>query len=115
MDDFYKYIFLILINFLLFFNYNFFAKKINVYDKPDLKRKLHSKKTPLLGGFFLIINLFFVSIIYYNNLNYFFEFKFISQNKAIIFLLLIFLFFLLGFIDDKINLSAGQKIIYFFF
>ena len=34
-------------------------KKINLYDIPDSKRKLHKRKVPLFGGLFVFINLVF--------------------------------------------------------
>jgi UDP-N-acetylmuramyl pentapeptide phosphotransferase/UDP-N-acetylglucosamine-1-phosphate transferase len=45
-----------IINLLIFINLNRFEKIINIYDLPDKKLKLHSQKTPILGGPILIIN-----------------------------------------------------------
>ena len=104
---------LIVINFLLFYNYKFFAKELNLYDEPDKNRKLHQSKIPLLGGFFLVLNFCFISIFFYfsdydENI---FNYDFILNKDILIFIFLVFLFFLIGFIDDKINLLPFQKII----
>ena len=45
-----------LINMFLVISYNFFRKKINIYDFPDKERKLHKIPVPLYGGIFLFIN-----------------------------------------------------------
>ena len=49
-------------NFKYFFslNYNFIAKKINIFDYPDNQLKIHKKKTPLLGGLFVIVNIIII-------------------------------------------------------
>jgi UDP-N-acetylmuramyl pentapeptide phosphotransferase/UDP-N-acetylglucosamine-1-phosphate transferase len=50
--------FLLLILFLnlcIFLNYERLSTFINLYDIPDNKRKLHKKKIPNIGGFFIII------------------------------------------------------------
>ena len=58
-------LFINLISLLLFFilykNINLITEKLNLIDYPDKKRKLHKKKTPLIGG--LIIFLCFVYLI----------------------------------------------------
>ena len=53
---------IILFNLLIFFNNE---KIIKLYsnDYPDKKRKIHNKKTSLLGGFIYILNFIVFSII----------------------------------------------------
>ena len=96
---------------LIFFFLEPLAKILNLYDFPD-KRKLHREKTPLIGGFILILNLIFFSLLYFfeqydeQNQNYFFA----SKNNFIVFLLSISVIFLLGAFDDKLNLNPNLKL-----
>lgn len=105
--------------FFIFFVYNFslyyFYKQIsliyNLFDFPDFKRKLHKKKIPLLGGLFIILNLFLIFLLnffyreilnnnYFKNIESFFSFFVVS-----------FFIYLLGFFDDKYKLKANSKLI----
>ena len=54
---------IILFNLLIYFNHEKIIKLYNVYDYPDKKRKIHNKKTSLLGGFIYILNFIVFSII----------------------------------------------------
>ena len=47
----------LIVNFLIFFNLDFFSKLININDSPDKKLKLHKNKTPLVGGIIVFFNL----------------------------------------------------------
>ena len=48
---------LVIINLTFFFNLNYFAKKLNLFDHPDNNRKIHNKLIPLLGGPILFFNI----------------------------------------------------------
>ncbi len=83
-----------------------FVKKLStnlvIYDFPNSKRKIHSTPVPLIGGIILClnisINLFL--IYFYQDLNL----------KLLIILVSLYLgFFIIGFIDDKLTLSASKK------
>jgi|TARA_B110000008_G_C16870695_1_gene524655 UDP-GlcNAc:undecaprenyl-phosphate/decaprenyl-phosphate GlcNAc-1-phosphate transferase len=78
----------------------------NTYDYPDKIRKLHKKKTSLLGGLILLINCCFFylinKLIFNNSLTDF------NPNS---FMLGCILIFLLGLYDDKFNLNANIKFI----
>tara|TARA_Y100000389_G_C17393426_1_gene481207 strand:+ start:311 stop:1321 length:1011 start_codon:yes stop_codon:yes gene_type:complete len=103
-------IFFFIFNFFLILNFrkiNFF--KINI-DKPDNKRKIHKKPTPLAGGLIIYLNILIYWII--------FSFSESLLNKEIffenIYSLNIFIFFtstifLLGFLDDRYNIKANIK------
>ena len=55
----------ILINFIFIINFTkirFFHLNI---DKPDKKRKFHSKPTPLAGGQLIVLNIFLLFDIYF--------------------------------------------------
>jgi UDP-N-acetylmuramyl pentapeptide phosphotransferase/UDP-N-acetylglucosamine-1-phosphate transferase len=110
LSSFLFFIFIIIINFFIFYFYKPVVKIYDLYDQPDFKRKLHKKKIPLLGGLFLVLNLLFIIVInffypkilegnYFNNIKSYFSFFFIS-----------ILFYLLGFLDDKFKLSANVKL-----
>ena len=83
---------------------------LNIYDNHN-KRKIHKKKTPLLGGLIIIINLivfFFLEIF-----NFFEQYPqnevFISSklNFLVLFSLIIFL---VGLFDDKYDLNPNLKL-----
>ena len=102
----------ILFNFLLIV---FFDKiklfKINI-DKPDGKRKLHQNPIPLAGGIIIFLNLTIYFFFNLKNSNLLFD-NTIFQNEKnfIIFFITSFLIFILGFMDDKFNISASIKFI----
>ena len=54
-----SFIFLIFFNFLFLFFYRKISNIFNVFDVPDLKRKIHTKKIPLLGGLIIFLNIIF--------------------------------------------------------
>jgi UDP-GlcNAc:undecaprenyl-phosphate GlcNAc-1-phosphate transferase len=102
---------LIFFNSILFLNFAKVAKKINVYDFPDKKRKLHNKPIPSIGGLF-ILNALFVSFIYmfiYTNL------LFPGIKNLISFILISLSIFALGIIDDKFSVMPNVKLCILFF
>lgn len=100
-------LFINLISLLLFFilykNINLITEKLNLIDYPDKKRKLHKKKTPLIGG--LIIFLCFVYLIVIDQL--------FSINSNFIFkiIFILSLIFIIGLLDDIHNFSPTNKTI----
>ena len=100
----------IVTNVSIYFYYDTIAKIINIYDLPDLKRKLHEKPIPIIGGFIIVINLillFFYSFVDVSLTN---NFLFLNQNRYFSFFLFSLIFYLLGLFDDKYNTSANSKI-----
>jgi UDP-GlcNAc:undecaprenyl-phosphate GlcNAc-1-phosphate transferase len=102
---------LIILNIFVVIFFNRISIFINLFDIPDNKRKIHSKKIPSIGGFVFLLNIFFFLIYYlFNtssfNLGYFFTFK-----QLFIFYIFLFLFFLIGVLDDKFDLSSNIKLI----
>lgn len=98
------------LNLYIFLNYEYFSKLINLYDNPDNQRKFHNKKTPSIGGFLVIINLLFFYIFKltlidlpedYNLYVNFFSFFIITL-----------IIFILGYLDDKYNLSPNYKLFF---
>lgn len=79
-----------------------------IFDKPDNNRKIHTKPIPLLGGPIILI--------YVNSILLFLYFYSDLKFKLILILcLLYFIFFVLGFIDDKNGISPLKKTLIIFF
>ena len=51
------FFFILIVNFFLVKKYQLFSKFIGLYDVPNEYRKKHKLPIPLIGGFFLLINL----------------------------------------------------------
>ena len=100
-----------LINLIIVININTISKIINLYDFPDKKLKFHKKKIPLMGGSILILNILFLILI-----EFIFRIKifvfFQSLNEILSFFVILLLFFILGFYDDKYKIRPFYK---FFF
>jgi UDP-GlcNAc:undecaprenyl-phosphate GlcNAc-1-phosphate transferase len=108
------YIIIFFLNFFLFVFMKPISRFYNLYDYPDFKRKLHKAPVPLLGGLFLQINLF---VIFF--LNFFLE-KLLDENfllfsKSLALFIFTFLFYLLGFVDDKFRVRANIKLLLMIF
>jgi len=100
-------LFFLIFNFLFFFYINsFIARRLNLYDFPTYN-KIHKKKTPLTGGFYFIVIIFF-NIIFFNTDQ--------LTTLKIIYILLPFIFlFIIGFYDDKIKILSSTRVILIFF
>ena len=102
---------------IIFFNFILiiFRKKIsyiyNLFDVPDFKRKIHRYPVPLLGGLFIILNLFLIILINKFFFTIFNKDFFQSDYDILVFLTSSLLFYFLGFFDDKYNLSANSKLL----
>ena len=74
------------------------GKKLHILDKPS-KHKIHKSQVPLLGGLLIYLSIFIFStslILSYDlNYNIFYYISF---------------FFILGLVDDRINLNSNYKI-----
>jgi len=103
------FFFIIIINLLIFLNYSRIARIYKVYDIPDSLRKHHKKKIPLLGGLIIYINLLAFAIFSY--LDFFGNIIFQSRQEINLFFISVSFLFVLGFLDDKYNISANKKLI----
>lgn len=102
-------IFFFIFNFLLFIYYLPLSKKFNLFDYPDYIRKFQKLPIPLLGGLLIIINLILFFIFdFILNLNSYSSL--INVDSKLVFITISFLFFLLGYFDDKKNLNANTKL-----
>lgn len=112
MDSF-SILFLIftIFNLILFKQNNFISKKINLFDYPDNKRKLHKEKTAITGGVFIFINL--IILFLFLRIDFFEISNLFSLNKReyVSFLLLISSLFLIGLYDDKYDLNPFKKLL----
>ena len=109
----YFFIFFIILNLIIFYKYELFCKLINIYDLPDKKRRIHKFKIPLTGGIIFFINIIFLFILYNNN----FEDLGVFENKSQFYLFIfscVFIF-LIGLLDDKLNISANKKLLLLIF
>ncbi len=108
--------FFLVLNILILMNFSkikFFYLNI---DNPDKVRKFHSKPTPLAGGQIIFLNI----LIYWIFLNFFQdliddEIIFKNLKSFNIFMLISSIIFLIGFIDDRLNLKANLKFFLLFF
>lgn len=94
-------------NLIIFMNYEKISKLYNLFDYPDHQRKKHKNPTPLFGGLAIFSNIFLYCLVDYFDL---IELNFF-QNKSdiLIFFAFSFLFFFIGFIDDKYSISPNLK------
>lgn len=106
------YFFIIFHNLVFLFFFREISKYINIFDLPDDKRKIHTNKTPLLGGLIFLINIF--SYLTYEtifNKSPILEiFGFQKDLSVFIFILSLIVLFVIGYVDDKIKLSAKLRL-----
>lgn len=111
-------VFSLTVNVFLIVIFRNLSNFINIFDKPDKNRKLHKKKTASIGGviFFINLILFMLFVLFNNEFLNDYKVKFLNGNKQFFsFFVLSFLIFLIGIIDDKVNLSALKKSALFIF
>ena len=100
----------IIINVLIFFYNERIATLLKLYDKPDNIRKIHKSNIPLTGGIFVLSNIFIVIIFLFTDSFYLERIEIFNYKQdLILFSLSIMLFFLIGFFDDKYEISASKK------
>ena len=100
----FNYVLLCLIStFILYFfikNRYFIGKFLKVLDKPG-KNKIHTTTTPLIGSFPLFcISILIIIYSYFSNIDHDLNFIFLTS----------YIFFLMGYIDDRYNLNAYLKL-----
>jgi UDP-GlcNAc:undecaprenyl-phosphate GlcNAc-1-phosphate transferase len=102
---------LIILNIFIVFFFNRISILINLFDIPDNERKLHSKKIPSIGGVIFLSNIFFFLIYYLLNTHFLNLSYFVTFKEIFIFYIFLSLFFLVGMLDDKFDLSSNKKLI----
>ncbi len=107
---------IIILNLFLYFCNEKIAQFFNLYDNPDTLRKFHKTKVPLTGGIIILFNVMFAMIYTLVNQLFYEKFYFFQTNSdLIVFFLAILIFFLVGFIDDKNNISANRRFVFIAF
>jgi len=96
----------LVLNFLIILFSNKLIRSFNVYDYPNSNRKFHKKKTSLLGG-----TIIFVNLLLFYLLNLVFKESIISNIYFSSFIIGSTLFYLLGLLDDKKDLNSNLKFI----
>ena len=105
------FISLLLLNYVLLNFNNTIAYKLNIFDSPDKLRKFHKEKTPVTGGIIIFINIFFFYL--FNHFSFFDNMNLFNDKLELnIFIFSCFSIFLLGFVDDKMNISANKKFLF---
>jgi UDP-GlcNAc:undecaprenyl-phosphate GlcNAc-1-phosphate transferase len=100
----------IVINTLIFLYHEKIASLLRLYDKPDSIRKIHKLNVPLTGGLIVFLNITVVIIFLLADSSYLKKINIFDDKKdLIIFTLSFMLFFLIGFFDDKYEISANKK------
>ena len=90
---------------LIYFYKDKISNKFKLIDIPNVKRKIHSTPTPILGGLIVLI------ILVYN----FSAYYFLNQtNDALLIFILILIFFIVGIIDDINQLSSIFRLTFLF-
>jgi UDP-GlcNAc:undecaprenyl-phosphate GlcNAc-1-phosphate transferase len=111
MIEFFISLLFIILNYYFFRNFYKISLFFNTFDKPS-KRKLQKYKVPSIGGVFFLINFLFILIAGYLLKIKLFYFSFGGALQYSAFILTFILFFILGFVDDKFNLSYKIKFIF---
>ena len=99
----------IILNFIFLKKIDYLSKLIDVYDYPNVIRKMHTKPTALIGGVLIFINLAFFLLLdlLFNDQNLFTS----DYGDFLAILIPSSLFFFLGFLDDKKDLNSYLKFI----
>ena len=71
----YDFFFLIIINTILFLNFEKISNKLDLFDTPDLSRKIHIKPIANIGGILIFLNIIIIIIYQF----------YTGQNKTIFF------------------------------
>ena len=93
-------IYIFFFNLILFYFHNKLSNLYNVFDEPDGLRKKHKTKVALTGGIIIFLN-----ILLFGFLNF-------IETKS--FLIFFTLAFLIGYFDDKFDLSPSKKLLSLF-
>ena len=112
--SFFLYLVNMIVIFFLFMNSSFVGKKLDLIDRPDGVRKTHRIPTPAVGGLFFFIFIFFYLLLDFNNIYNFNLNFFFKQSIQKIFFLFCFVFiFVVGILDDRIDLKPFTKIFFY--
>jgi UDP-GlcNAc:undecaprenyl-phosphate GlcNAc-1-phosphate transferase len=98
---------ILIINILFCIFFNKIEKKLNIFDKPDTKRKFHTKVISSAGGV-----LFFLCILIYFIINFLgLDQNSLSLRENFSLSIVIISFFVIGIYDDKFSLDVHPKLL----
>ena len=104
---------IIALNILIYYFNKNIAQYFDLFDKPDNSRKLHKTKVPLTGGIIVLLNaILAIILILSSQFSYETSAIFKSNYDLIILLISIVIFFFVGFLDDKYNISANKRFLF---
>jgi len=98
---------ILLVNILFCIFFNKIQYQLKIFDKPDLKRKFHTKITSSAGGvlFFLCIQIYFTT----NLLGL--DYNFLSSLENFSLSIVVISFFIIGVYDDKFSLDVYPRLL----
>lgn len=99
---------LLLINLIIYLNFNYISNFFNFFDRPDKQLKKHQKPVSLMGGSIVLVNLIIILI-----LSKILDISdiLIDENYLVLLLLLSIFFYLIGLFDDLKNLTPKVKLL----
>lgn len=103
--------FVLFINIIFFLFFFEIQKKINIFDKPNLERKIHSKPISSTGGVLLTTSL----LIYFTFVLIGIDKNSLSFKENFSLIILILFFFTLGIYDDKFSMKSYTRLLLSFF
>lgn len=112
----FSYLIVLFFAFIMFIKSSEIGEKFGVFSYPDKLRKFHNKSIPQVGGIIFFFSLVLLLILDYQNIEIILNDFTQSTNLRKFFFILSFIaLFFLGLIDDRQNLNASTKILFFIF
>jgi len=108
----YKIALLILFGVLIIKYFNNINNQFNFFDTPDYLRKLHKKKIPFSGGFFIFLVFNLYVLLFFNNKKFILD---LEEKQKIVFLVTTNLIFFIGLLDDFKNISITRRLFLFLY
>jgi len=111
-----SYIFVSVFIFIMMWKSNTLGKKFGVMSFPDKTRKFHKNSVPQVGGIVFFFFLVLITFLNYSNIFALLEnFTGPKNINKVFFILSFLMLFVLGFLDDRQNLNAKNKLIILIF
>ena len=101
-----------IVNIILIIQFDKIQNLVKIYDYPDSERKLHSRKTPILGGLIILINLLMLLSlrIILSEETYFWNETINTYREIFSFFVTSILLFFVGLYDDNHELLVVGKL-----